>query len=223
MNDYLTEADNTAQRKYLCKAERNLRKKGEILRDAPDRDIFRLALGGHAEEGQLIRILSYIHDADARFDTLIKINGITPWGAAIVLALHRLADIAAHDRGTRIRYPADAVRLATARTYGTQEFIGALYLDGAHTALHFEVLSVNPGSFTPEISNAVFCMACKKNATTIILTIYRGNNHNAQPKPEEIETAKRLDASGKVIGIDIADVIIFCSQTYYSFAEHDKI
>ena len=217
MNDHLT------QKKYLCKADRALQRRGGVLNEAPDHDILHLALGGDLDKKALLKGLDLLPRSYIHFDDLLKIKGMTPRCASILIAIQHLSEYAAPDETVRIKLPYDVAQFASRYTDGTQGFFAALFLNGAHHALHFEVLSATPKYFDIVSNKELFCLACNKRATGIILVVHVGKKHSVRPSPEQIMNSKRIAAVGKIIGIDLLDVVITGEHTFYSFAKHDRL
>ena len=79
--------------------------------------------------------------------------------------------------------------------------------------------SVNAAYITPR---EIFRHALSAGAVSLIL-LHNHPSGDANPSEEDIAFTKRLDASGKLIGIPVNDHLIIGDKCYFSFRSHDLI
>jgi DNA repair protein RadC len=99
-----------------------------------------------------------------------------------------------------------------------QEYFLAIYLDGANHLVNTEVISIGTLNQSLVHPREVFSYAIEKRCASIILA----HNHPSgelNPSLSDINVTKRLQESGKILGIDILDHVIFTSDGFYSFKE----
>lgn len=100
----------------------------------------------------------------------------------------------------------------------TEEYFVVIYLDTKMTAIGYHIVA--KGSLTSAIVHPreVFKGALLANARGIIAA----HNHPSgcvEPSDNDINTTKRLQEAGNILGIDLMDHIIIGDKRYYSFKE----
>ena len=99
-----------------------------------------------------------------------------------------------------------------------QEYFLALYLDGANHLINTEVISIGTLNQSLVHPREVFSYAIEKRCASIILA----HNHPSgtlEASLSDINVTKRLQESGKILGIEILDHVIFTKSGFYSFKE----
>ena len=157
---------------------------------------------------------------------LARIDGITPAGAAAVVAGIEL--------GRRTLAPPDAeqVRLATAQeaaklllpTYGASpvEQFGIVSLSAKHRVLRTEVVSTGTLTSSPAHPREVFRTAAMRRAAAIIL-FHNHPSGDPTPSEDDIVLTARLQEAGSVMGIEVVDHIILADGRYWSFKESGRL
>lgn len=62
-----------------------------------------------------------------------------------------------------------------------------------------------------------------KERATAIIVAHNHPSRNLQPSKEDREVTARLKESGKLLGIELLDHIIFSDEKYYSFLENGEL
>lgn len=126
-------------------------------------------------------------------------------------------------KGRKIRSPHDAYELM-------QEFLGdvdrehfiVMCLDTKNQPTCIQVVHI--GSLNASIVHPreVMKSALLSNAASILV----GHNHPSNvstPSPEDIEVTERLKEAGKILGIDLIDHLILCTDNFTSLKEKGYI
>lgn len=157
---------------------------------------------------------------------LARIDGITPAGAAAVVAGIEL--------GRRTLAPPDAeqVRLGSAReaaklllpTYGAGpvEQFGIVSLSAKHRVLRTDTLSTGTLTSSPAHPREVFRTAAMRRAAAIIL-FHNHPSGDPTPSEDDIALTARLQEAGSVMGIEVVDHIILADGRYWSFKESGRL
>ncbi len=94
----------------------------------------------------------------------------------------------------------------------------ALYLDGANNLLETKVITIGTLNQSLVHPREVFSYAIEKRCASIIVA----HNHPSailKPSSEDIEVTKRLKESGKILGIELLDHVIFTKDDFVSLKE----
>ncbi|QKF81745.1 RadC family protein [Halarcobacter ebronensis] len=100
----------------------------------------------------------------------------------------------------------------------TQEYFLTLYLDGANKLIETRVITIGTLNQSLVHPREVFCHAIEKRCASIIVA----HNHPSgilEASLEDIEITKRLKHSGKILGIELLDHIIFTKEAFVSLKE----
>lgn len=103
-----------------------------------------------------------------------------------------------------------------------QEHFLAMYLDGANNIIETKIIFIGSLNRCVVHPREVFAPAFELRAACVIV----GHNHpskNSQPSVEDITLTKRLVETGKILGIEILDHVIFTDTNCYSFAGNGHI
>lgn len=122
-------------------------------------------------------------------------------------------------KGRKIRSPRDAYELI-------QEFLGdvdrehfvVLCLDTKNQPTCIQVVHI--GSLNSSIVHPreVLKSALLSNSASIIVAHNHPSNV-ADPSPEDIEVTKRLIEAGNIVGVDLLDHLIICTDSFKSLKE----
>ncbi len=103
-----------------------------------------------------------------------------------------------------------------------KEHFLAVTLDGASRVIDTHIISIGTLNQSLVHPREVFYPAIRDKAAAIIIA----HNHPSgqiSPSRADIQVTERLKEVGKLIGIEILDHIILCSEGYYSFQDEDEI
>ncbi len=128
----------------------------------------------------------------------------------------RLAGVRMNDPETVAAYYMEGMRHLE-----EEHIILALFDSAGRLIKDIEVArgSVNAAYITPR---EIFRHALSAGAVSLIL-LHNHPSGDANPSEEDIAFTKRLDASGKLIGIPVNDHLIIGEKCYFSFRCHDLI
>ena len=99
-----------------------------------------------------------------------------------------------------------------------REHLVALTLDTKNKAIGINLVSVGDLNSAIATPREVFKLAVLQNASSLIVA----HNHPSgdfTPSPEDLDISRRLDAAGKIIGIEVIDHMIIGAQGYASLKE----
>ncbi|MFN3455317.1 MAG: JAB domain-containing protein [Pseudobdellovibrio sp.] len=102
-----------------------------------------------------------------------------------------------------------------------EEFWG-IYLNHHLKLLNLSLLTRGTLNNCPIHPRDLFREAITHNSFTIILA-HNHVSHSLEPSNTDIKTTRKLKKCGELLEIPILDHIIFNSEEYYSFKEHQSI
>jgi len=121
-----------------------------------------------------------------------------------------------------ITFPGDIYPIVRHYADRQQEHFLRVSLNGAHEVLSIEVVSIGLVNRTIVHPREVFSTPLKERATAIIVA-HNHPSRNLQPSKEDREVTVRLKESGRLLGIELLDHIIFSDEKYYSFLENGEL
>lgn len=101
-----------------------------------------------------------------------------------------------------------------------RETFVAVALDTKKQPTAIQTISLGTLNSTPVHPREVFKMAILANADSIIVAHNHPSN-NVQPSKADVDTTKRLEECGELLGIQVLDHIIIGSDKYTSFRDED--
>jgi DNA repair protein RadC len=99
-----------------------------------------------------------------------------------------------------------------------QEYFLTLYLDGANNLLETKIITIGTLNQSLVHPREVFSHAIEKRCASIIVA----HNHPSgvlKPSSEDIQVTNRLKESGKILGIELLDHLIFTNEGFISLQE----
>ena len=103
-----------------------------------------------------------------------------------------------------------------------KEFFILIYLDTKNQAIRKEVISIGTLNASLIHPREVFEPAIRNYACQVVIA----HNHpsgNLEPSAEDVELTDRLGKAGELLGIPVADHLIFSGSGYFSFKEKGLI
>lgn len=99
-----------------------------------------------------------------------------------------------------------------------QEYFIALYLDGANNLCETKIITIGTLNQSLVHPREVYSYAIEKRCASIIVA----HNHPSgilKPSSEDIEVTQRLKESGKILGIELLDHVIFTKDGFISLRD----
>lgn len=132
-----------------------------------------------------------------------------------------------YKNSSRVRFPADSaegIRGVIKKKYSDRENFVVMCLDGSHSVIKTEVVSIGLVNKSMCHPREVFRPAIKYNSTAVII----GHNHPSgalEPSDEDKQVTKRLKEAGEILGIPVLDSIIVSTKSaaYYSMLETNEL
>ncbi len=151
-----------------------------------------------------------------------KITGLGIAGASVICASLELGRRLFPSKRRCLGKPEDV--FSHIRHYGDrkQEHLICILLNGALEVMATEVVSIGLVNRTVVHPREVFAEAVRHRATAVIVA----HNHpsgNLTPSTEDLEVTSVLRRAGELLGIQLADHIVFSSDDYYSMAENGEL
>lgn len=127
-------------------------------------------------------------------------------------------------KSIRPRYSSSESVFNHIRHYGdrSQEHLICIMFNGALEIITTQVITIGLVNKTMFHPREIFSDAIKNRASAIIIA----HNHpagNLQPSSEDLHATQNLITSGKILGIQVMDHIIFSENNYYSIHEHGDV
>ena len=152
-------------------------------------------------------------------EQIIAIKGIGPVKATRIkaaLELSKRIALKSMEEKPVIKSPEDVAELVMEdMRYMDREYFRAMLLNTKNRVLSVETISIGTLSSSVVHPRELFNIAIKKSAAAVIL-IHNHPSGDPTPSREDIEVTKRLEAAGKIIGIDILDHIIIGAGKHVS-------
>ncbi len=103
-----------------------------------------------------------------------------------------------------------------------KEHFFVIHLDSRNKIKLFELISIGTVNASIVHPREVFTRAVGERSAQIVLA----HNHpsgNVEPSDEDIQTTKRMEKAGRILGIEVVDHIIYTETGYFSFKERRLI
>lgn len=165
-----------------------------------------------------VRALVDERNGALKLSELAEISGIGRAKGAIILAALEFARRRIRPEGHKIREPKDIMPLVQHLADRNQEHFVCCSLNGAHEIIKTRIVTIGLVNVTQVHPREVFGGAISDRAVAIVVA----HNHPSgelEPSNEDRAVTKRLEDSGKVLGIKLLDHIIFGRRGFFSFQE----
>lgn len=161
--------------------------------------------------------------ANASFGELKDTFGLGRAKAAEIMACFELGRRLLKDKKTElILSPHDAwENLKDVRDNKKEHFV-VFYLDARNQKICRDVISIGTLNANLVHPREVFEPAIRCNAANVLIS----HNHpsgDVSPSEDDISVTKRLQESGKILGIEIVDHVIVCQNSFYSFKSENLL
>jgi len=212
---------------HLDKPREKLQKNG--LDCLKDYELMAVLIGTGVQGKDVIKLSKEIISLlDTHFETLnleklLQIHGLGSAKASQILSAIELSKrYLKQKKSTKISSSNDVYDELKPYYNKQQEYFLALYLDGANHLLDTKVISIGTLNQSLVHPREVFAYAVEKRCASIIVA----HNHPSgilKPSSEDLSVTQRLKESGKILGIELLDHIIFTRDGFVSLNEEGML
>ncbi|MGX8678379.1 MAG: JAB domain-containing protein [Sphaerochaetaceae bacterium] len=121
-------------------------------------------------------------------------------------------------RRTKITSPCDVYPIVRHYAMSEQEVFVVVMLDGSHSVIGTELITVGLANKTLVHPREVFSEAIKQRATAVIL-VHNHPSDNLDPSPDDLEVTKEQCAAGRIVGIKVLDHLVIGRTSFISMME----
>ena len=152
-------------------------------------------------------------------EKLLKVHGLGNAKASqIISAVELCRRYLIKNQNTKITSPNDIYEELKSFKNKQQEYFLALYLDGANHLIDRKVITIGILNQSLVHPREVFSYAIEHRCASIIVA----HNHPSgtlEASHEDINVTKRLKESGRILGIELLDHVIFTKDGFVSLKE----
>ncbi len=191
----------------------------------PVLELLQQACGTRVGLGRLSALMSelgdlphLVHADPVRLTPYLGKQTATRFHAAAQLGLRAATQPVGEARQTPVHTPHDAARYLRAVFRGlVEEQVWVLLLD--RTSRPLAVRHVSTGSDRTAVLDArqILRLAVHLRAESLVI----GHNHpsgDCSPSPEDLRATRQLVAAGTIVGVRVADHLVFAGESWASFA-----
>ena len=167
------------------------------------------------------RVLDYICSKPESELTVKEMAGIDGMGKASALKILSALEIGRRFTPAVRRYfrsPSDIFSAISHFDDSMQEHFICIMLNGAYEIIEKRVITTGLINRTVVHPREVFAPAIERRAVAIIIAHNHPSGH-LEPSQEDFEVTSRIKSAGDLLGINVLDHIIFCTDSYHSMAE----
>ena len=193
-----------------------------------DRELIAALLGRGTRQHDVLsladRLLVLIDEQglSLSLDHITCIPGIGQARAAGIAAAFEFARRRIRPRGLKIKRPVEVLPLLQHYSDRKQEHFISVSLNGANEVMALRVVTIGLVNQSQVHPREVFADPIAERAAAIIVA----HNHpsgDLAPSPQDRNVTRRIREAGTLLGIPLLDHIIFHTNAYYSFAEHNQL
>lgn len=152
-------------------------------------------------------------------EKLLKVHGLGKAKASqLICAIELSRRYLIKNQNTKITSPNDIYQELKAFKNKQQEYFLALYLDGANHLVDTKVITIGILNQSLVHPREVYSYAIEQRCASIIVA----HNHpsgSLEASIEDVNVTKRLKESGKILGIELLDHVIFTNDGFVSLRE----
>lgn len=178
------------------------------------KDVFKLSR-------EIIKLFENDFDA-LTLEKLLDIHGLGTAKAAQVISAIELSRRYLIKSNKKITNASDVYEELKPYKDKKQEHFISLYLDGANHLCDTQVITIGTLNQSLVHPREVFAPAVEKRCASIIVA----HNHPSgilSPSSEDMEVTKRLKESGKLLGIELLDHVIFTRESFLSLRDENRM
>ncbi|WP_428025586.1 RadC family protein [Arcobacter sp.] len=152
-------------------------------------------------------------------NTLLKIHGLGKAKASQIISAIELSRRYLQDtQNYKISNANDVFEEIKPYKNKRQEYFLTLYLDGANNLIETKIITIGTLNQSLVHPREVYSYAIEKRCASIIVA----HNHPSgilKPSNEDIKVTLRLKETGKILGIELLDHVIFTNEGFVSLKE----
>ncbi len=211
-----------SQLESIDKPREKLRKRG--IKTLKDYELVALLLGSGVKGKDVLKLSKEIVKlfksdfAELDLEKLLNIHGLGEAKASQILASIEISKRYLIKQNRKITCAKDVVEELKEYRDKKQEYFLAIYLDGANHICHKQIITIGTLNESLVHPREVFAPAIEHRCASVIIA----HNHpsgSLNPSHSDIKVTKRLQESGKLLGIELLDHIILTKENYASFDE----
>ncbi len=174
---------------------------------------------------KLAREITVLFDKDPQninLQTLTSVHGLGNAKASVIIAAMELAKRYLLKPSKTITSAEDAYDELKEYADKKQEYFVAILLDGAGRIIEKNVVFIGTLDKTLIHPREIFAPAIEKRAAGIIIA----HNHPSRdltPSGADMETTKRVQKAGEILGIELIDHLIITKEGFFSFANEGML
>ncbi len=167
--------------------------------------------------------LSFLRDLS--IEEITKIKGMGRVKAIQLKAICELANrmnSPSNYKNTQVREPNDIVKiLMNEMQYEKREIAKIILLNNKNNILKIKDIAIGGNNFVTIGMKDILTEAVRENAPKIIL-VHNHPSGNSTPSNQDYEVTKKLEASAKILGIELIDHIVIGKSEYTSIKTIEK-
>lgn len=172
---------------------------------------------------RILRMISFAHLSHTTRDDLMRISGIGPTKACVLLASVELGKRMFENKKLGIGQllsPQDVFDSLQDIRESKKEHFVVFFLDTRNQQIKREIISIGTINASLVHPREVFEPAVKHLAVQVILA----HNHpsgDLEPSEEDLDVNRRLCEAGRILGIEVLDHVIVTGAAFRSFKEKE--
>lgn len=155
-------------------------------------------------------------------EKLLNIHGLGIAKASQIISAIELSKRYLIKQNKKITHASDIYEELKEYRDKKQEYFLTLYLDGANHLCETRIITIGTLNQSLVHPREVFSPAIEHRCASIIVA----HNHPSgvlEPSSEDIAVTKRLQESGKLLGIELLDHVIFTKDGYISLRDENRM
>ena len=214
------------QLEHFDKPREKLLKKG--VKSLKDYELVAILLGSGIQGKDVIKLSKEIVKLfEDDFDTLdlnrlLEVHGLGVAKASQIISAIELSKRYLIKQNKKITNASDVFEELKEYRDKKQEYFLCIYLDGANHICETRIITIGTLNQSLVHPREVFAPAVEHRCASIIVA----HNHPSgilSPSSEDIVVTKRLKESGKLLGIELLDHVIFTKDSFLSLKDENRM